>query len=138
MVEQWSSKPYAWVRFLLSLIILYSKPLQSKQKSYFAKSLQVVKNINPKIMTRSIPHTKLTKPKLFKVFLQNTKNATSKNKTTYLRLYKPLNLKTYFLYNYVSTQRLKHKLRFKHTAFNYKPILNSNRSTNNKHLQNRT
>lgn len=35
MVEQWSSKPYAWVRFLLSLFIIptyYKITLSKKQK----------------------------------------------------------------------------------------------------------
>ena len=66
MVEQWSSKPYAWVRFLLSLFIISS---HAKIKSYQAKKILI----------------KINKSKLY----------TNTSKPGYSKLYKKISLNVY-------------------------------------------
>lgn len=52
MVEQWSSKPYAWVRFLLSLIIkLRIKNLNAKPKTFLKQKNNIFYKI-PHIRTK--------------------------------------------------------------------------------------
>ena len=78
MVEQWSSKPYAWVRFLLSLIIkLRIKNLNAKPKP--KTFLKQKNNIFYKI---SHIRTKLTRNLSLKlVKLLNTKPISTVTKT---------------------------------------------------------
>ena len=68
MVEQWSSKPYAWVRFLLSLFITLISPI-----------------------------TKLNNHKKILIKINKTNFSANLNKINYLKLCKKLNFSLYKL-----------------------------------------
>lgn len=65
MVEQWSSKPYAWVRFLLSLFITIISKINIKKKQNLIKSNSKINKRKNKKLSLSI--TKMHKIKLLNI-----------------------------------------------------------------------
>ena len=114
MVERWSSKPYAWVRFLLSLFLIF-KYIKPTNSTNIVNDLNVYKSLNnnlhlvnyyTRLLNKNLKNKRLkTKKSYNNFFVQNLKRIFFKktrfNKTPVIKFfYKNYFFKKKIIYNF--------------------------------------